>query len=352
MLNRLHNFNLAKDFIAFSLSDYSTRKNEIDVFNSENRWRKRGIGITTMKFPIEYLGVFPSLVVIYHGDGTVVVSHGGIECGQGINTKVAQVAAFSLGIPLSFIVVKATNNVIGANSVMTGGSVTSESVCLATKRSCEMLLQRIKPIREGLPSSATWQEIVQVAHQKFIDLSAKYMFKPSLAKTYDVFGCASAEIELDVLTGNMQILRVDIVEDTGRSISPLVDVGQIEGAFTMGIGYWLNEKLIYDPNSGELLTNRTWHYKTPGAKDIPIDFRIKFVQTNATDNVGILRSKTTGEPAICMSIVVLFALRHSLNSARLDSDAVNNNWFRMGRLIFMIFFPKFEFSLKVFFSPN
>lgn len=82
-----------------------------------------------MQYPLHYLGNFPSYVAIYHSDGTVVVSHGGIECGQGLNTKVAQVAAHTLGIPLELVSVKSSNNVIGANAFVTGASVASESVC-------------------------------------------------------------------------------------------------------------------------------------------------------------------------------------------------------------------------------
>lgn len=95
----------------------------------------------------------------------------------------------------------------------------------------------------------------------------------------------------------------------------------------MGIGYWLSEKLVYD-KTGELLTNRTWTYKVPGAKDIPIDFRVKFLQN--TSNAGVFGSKATGEPALTLSIVVVFALRHALDSVRLDNGHTEN-WYHLGR---------------------
>lgn len=97
-----------------------------------NRWRKRGISIVPMKYPIDYFFGYPAYVAIYHMDGTVAVSHGGIECGQGINTKVAQVTAHALGIPLEMISVKANDNLISANSLATGGSMTSELVCFVS----------------------------------------------------------------------------------------------------------------------------------------------------------------------------------------------------------------------------
>lgn len=95
----------------------------------ENRWRKRGIAISPMEYHQEYFGSLPVFIAIYHTDGSVAVSHGGIECGQGINTKVAQVTAHSLGIPLEMVSVKATNNVVSANAFPTGGSLTSEAIC-------------------------------------------------------------------------------------------------------------------------------------------------------------------------------------------------------------------------------
>lgn len=109
--------------------EYVKRKDAVDKFNAVNRWRKRGIATTVMTYKIGYFSLYPTYVAIYHADGTVVVSHGGIECGQGLNTKVAQVVAYALGIPMELISIKLTDNVIGANAQFTGGSFTSESIC-------------------------------------------------------------------------------------------------------------------------------------------------------------------------------------------------------------------------------
>ncbi|KAJ6644053.1 Xanthine dehydrogenase [Pseudolycoriella hygida] len=300
---------------------------QVDEFNKKNRWRKRGIAVVPMRYPINYLGNFAAFVCIYHYDGTVAISHGGIEMGQGINTKVAQVAAHVLGIPYKFVKVKPSNNLISANSSVTGGSITSEVVCFAVKKACETLLDRLKPVRNEM-KDAKWPELTKAAYAKLIDLSATHMFKATETQPYVLWGLSCAEIETDLLTGNIQLRRVDILEDTGESLSPLVDVGQVEGAFVMGIGYWLTELLVYNRENGELLTNRTWTYKPPGAKDIPVDFRIKFLQ-KSSNPFGVLRSKTTGEPAVCMSIVVLFALRYALESARKDAG-ITEKWFKLG----------------------
>ena len=106
---------------------------------------------------------------------------------------------------------------------------------------------------------------------------------------YYIYGVGACEVEVDVLTGNHQVLRVDLLEDVGNSMSPEVDIGQVEGAFIMGMGYWTSEQIVYT-EEGEILTNRTWTYKPPGAKDIPIDFRVKFPKNNPNP-VGVLKSK-------------------------------------------------------------
>lgn len=111
--------------------DYYKRKEQIQDFNLKNRWIKRGIAINPLIWPLVSIGALTTYVAIYHRDGTVVISHGGIECGQGINTKAApQVCAYTLGIPLEMISGKASNNVIAANAVTTGTSVTGDFVCL------------------------------------------------------------------------------------------------------------------------------------------------------------------------------------------------------------------------------
>lgn len=244
-----------------------------------------------MQYNQGYYGNLPALVAIYQADGTVVITHGGIECGQGINTKAAQVAAHILGVPYEQVRVKRMDNVLGANSGVTGGSYASEAICLAIKNACELLLERLAPVRASKAELANdWPALVKAAHAQNVDLTAKSLFRSTDAKGYATYGITCAEVQLDLLTGNLQLQRVDLLEDTGESISPLVDVGQVEGAFVMGLGYWLTEAIVHDPQTGELLTNRTWTYKPPGAKDIPVDFRIKFLR-NSPNEGGILRSK-------------------------------------------------------------
>ncbi|XP_055537407.1 uncharacterized protein LOC129725498 [Wyeomyia smithii] len=307
--------------------EYDERKRVIDDFNAKNRWKKRGIGIIPMQYWLDYFGQLNAIVSIFAGDGTVAVTHGGIEMGQGMNTKVAQVTAYGLGIPLEKVSVKPSSTLTSPNAIVSGGSMTSEAVCYAVKKACEMLVERIKPVRDANPD-APWEMIVKLSYVKNIDLCAEAQYKAEDLKPYYIWGLSCAEIEVDILTGNVQVKRVDILEDTGESMSPGIDVGQIEGAFVMGIGYYLTEALIYANENGAIMTDRTWTYKPPGAKDIPIDFRVNFLQRSANP-AGVLRSKATGEPALNMAIVVLFALRYALRAARLDAG-LPDKWIPLG----------------------
>ncbi|XP_058831229.1 uncharacterized protein LOC131689891 [Topomyia yanbarensis] len=306
---------------------FDERKRVIDEFNANNRWKKRGIAIVPMQYWLDYIGQLNAIVSIYAGDGTVSVTHGGIEMGQGINTKVAQVTAYALGVALEKVSVKPSAVLTSPNAAVTGRSMASDAVCYAVKKACDILLDRMKPVRD-VNQNVSWEMIVKQSNARNIDLCAEGQYKAEDLKPYYIWGLSCAEIETDILTGNVQVIRVDILEDTGESMSPGIDVGQIEGAFVMGIGYYLTEALVYDNESGALLTDRTWTYKPPGAKDIPIDFRINFLRKSSNSG-GVLRSKATGEPAMNMAIVVLFALRNALRSARKDAG-LPDEWIPLG----------------------
>ncbi|GAB0096817.1 hypothetical protein DMENIID0001_123850 [Sergentomyia squamirostris] len=298
--------------------DYYNRLAVITQFNQANRWKKRGIATTLMQYNHEVLGPFEALVVIYHGDGSVVLNYAGIEMGQGLHTKITQIAASTLGVPLNKIKVQPPNSIIAANCLTTAGSYTTDTVGLAIVKCCNILKARLAPFI----ALGKWEDIVQAAYIANIELIAVQQFKLGETLPYIIYGTACAEIEVDVLTGEFQLRRVDILEDTGQSISPRIDVGQVEGAFIMGMGYWLTEKLKYNIQSGELLTTRSWNYKPLGARDIPVDFRVTLLQTTSA-STGVLRSKITSEPAVTMSVVVVSALRHAVNAARQDAGATD-----------------------------
>lgn len=197
-------------YLNFLFIDFSQRKKDIETFNAQNRWRKRGIATVPMDYAVHIFGYMNALVTIYHGDGTVVLTHGGIEMGQGINTKVAQIAAHILKIPLDMISVRPTNNATSSNSYVSGGSISSETVGYAVMKACEILLERIKPIRDTM-KDAKWQDVIGACYTNQIDLMASYSSKQPEIKPYTVYGCTCAEIEVDLLTGNLQLLRIDIL---------------------------------------------------------------------------------------------------------------------------------------------
>ncbi|XP_039947447.1 xanthine dehydrogenase-like [Bactrocera tryoni] len=309
-------------------TEYQQRRKEIAAFNDSNRWVKRGLGLAIMEYPVDLVGQYAATVAIYHVDGTVVIAHGGIEMGQGMNTKIAQVAAHTLGIPLSFVKLEYSDTINGANSIVTGGSLGSESVCYAVRKACDTLNERLKPVRDALGKNASWQKVVTEAYARTINMIASEHYKQGDMKNYFVYGLGLTEIKLDILTGNHLIKRVDLLEDAGESLSPYIDVGQVEGAFVMLLGYWLTEHLVYERETGRLVTNRTWTYKPPGAKDIPIDFRIELLQKNPNP-AGFMRSKTTGEPPACLAVSSIFAIQHALQSARQDAG-IQHEWVRLG----------------------
>lgn len=164
----------------------------------------------------------------------------------------------------------------------------------------------MKPVRAGLKPGYSWSQLTQACHDQQIDLRDMYQFRTTDIPTYDIYGITSLEAEVDFVTGCYQINSVHLWEDVGDSINPKLDVGQVEGAFIMGLGYWLSEQLIYNGQTGELLTNSTWTYKPPGALDIPVDFNVKFVKNSPNPTAGFLRSK--GERTFRMCIYLCITL--------------------------------------------
>lgn len=209
-------------------SNYHERKVKVELFNKQNRWRKRSLRLMPLKYNITYVGPLNSIVSIFSGDGSVAVTHAGIEMGQGLNTKVAQVCAYILGVPLEKITIKPSSGTISPNSMNTGGSYGSECIAFATMKACKILLKRLEPVKKDMVN-ASWEEIVEKAFILGIDLQATYSFLSSETdiKPYKVYASCVLEIEIDILTGIHDIKRVDLLEDTGRSLSPEIDVGQV-----------------------------------------------------------------------------------------------------------------------------
>lgn len=209
-------------------AEYDERQHYIEDFNKNNRWRKRAMKIIPMTYDLFYLGPYNCLVSIYQADGTVSITHGGTEMGQGINTKVAQVCAYILGIPMDKIIVKPSSSLTSPNCMATGGSVGSECVAFATVKACEILNERLSPVKKVV-NNGKWEDIIKKAYQLGIDLQASYMFSLNdPVKPYLIYGVVIMEVEVDILSGNHDIIRVDLLEDTGRSLNPEIDVAQVK----------------------------------------------------------------------------------------------------------------------------
>lgn len=306
----------------FQRSHFSERLNLVNKFNSLNLWRKRGISITPVKYGMGWAGYDQGCMVsVIKSDGSITVSHTGVELGQGINTKVAQSVAYSLGVDISLIRVVTTSTEKMANGGVTGGSGTSEVCCQAALNACQVLNDRLQPFRDANPKFSWSQLISSVSSDVSLNVEGWYSPKnnPNGEQfQYFVYAACVSEVELDVLSGAVHVLASEIVYDCGKSLNPAVDIGQIEGGYVMGLGYLLQERLEYEDNTGVLLTTGTWEYKPPMVADIPSLFNVTLIK-NAENKDGILGSKAVGEPSFILSNSVFFATKYAIMSSRLDA---------------------------------
>ncbi|XP_070198779.1 xanthine dehydrogenase/oxidase-like [Littorina saxatilis] len=299
-------------------SGFQVRKQQVALFNQANRWKKRGISMIPVRYGIGLGSHYNVFVAIYGSDGTIAIDHGGIEMGQGVNTKVAQVCAYELGVPMSLIRVKKSSSTTNANSSGSNSSHTSELTAMGVIECCKTLKSRMDPIRLQM-DKPSWTQLVSECYKKGVDLSATAytVATSSSGSGYNVYAAIVTEAEVDILTGQSQILRSDLLYDCGESLNPELDIGQIEGGFMMGLGYHLTEKVKFDPTTGEVLTDGTWEYTPPMPKNLPINFRVTLLK-NAPNPVGVLRSKTAGEPPLMLSSSAVFAIKQAVEAARAE----------------------------------
>ncbi|KAH0468834.1 hypothetical protein IEQ34_002066 [Dendrobium chrysotoxum] len=267
---------------------YSHCAAKIQILNSSAMWKKRGISCIPIVYPVTVRPT-PGKVGILK-DGSVVVEVGGIELGQGLWTKVKQMAAFSLGelwgndIPdlLERIRVIQADTLSLIQGGRTAGSTTSESCCEAVRCACSVLVDRLKPLKDRLQEqtgSISWNNLIFQASLQSVNLSASTLWVPDEgSKRYLNYGAAVSEVEVDLLTGATTILQTDIIYDCGQSLNPAVDLGQIEGAFVQGIGFFMCEEYLsnYD---GLVISDGTWTYKIPTVDNIPKKFNVEILNS-------------------------------------------------------------------------
>ncbi|TDX20029.1 xanthine dehydrogenase molybdenum binding subunit apoprotein [Buttiauxella sp. BIGb0552] len=340
-------------------ADYHSRREQISEFNRLSPVLKRGMALTPVKFGISFTSSFlnqaGALLLIYT-DGTAQLNHGGTEMGQGLNTKVAQVVAEVLQIPVEQIQVTATNTGKVPNTSPTAASSGADLNGKAAEIAALIIKERLVEMLCGLHKCTadqvefrngvvkvpghhfTFTEIANLAWLNQVPLSATGFYKvPGIHYDraagrgqpfyYFSYGAACSEVVIDTLTGEYRLLRTDILHDVGNSLNPALDIGQIEGGFVQGAGWLTCEELVWD-EKGRLLTDSPMSYKIPAISDAPADFRVQLLENHANPQHTVYRSKAVGEPPFMLGISVWCALQDAVASVtdyqkhpRLDAPA-------------------------------
>jgi xanthine dehydrogenase large subunit len=327
-------------------ANFAERKVAIAQFNQSNQYKKRGIAITPVKFGISFNKVQynqAGAYVLIYTDGSIQLNHGGTEMGQGLHTKMLQVASKALGVSLNRFRMMPTSTDKVPNTSATAASSGSDLNGQAVKDACETIKTRLAPVAAKLlnldapedlvfeedwiycrtyPSArVSFDQVVQRAYDDRISLSATGYYRtpnihwnPETGKGrpfyYFAYGAAVSEVEVDRFTGTFKLLQVDIVHDVGESLNPLVDQGQIEGGFVQGLGWLTMEELVWD-NQGRLRTDAPSTYKIPTVSEIPEHFHVHLLERAAQEGV-IYGSKAVGEPPFMLAMSVREAIRSAV----------------------------------------
>lgn len=327
--------------------NYADLQNEADKFNAASKYFKKGVAMMPVCFGISFtktpMNQARSLVHVYT-DGSVAVSTGAVEMGQGVNTKIAQVAAKAFGLPLEKVKVHTTNTLRIANTSPTAASAAADLNGKATQIACETIRDRLFEIAKDLVeaesthdlslvsgyvyrkserTSLDWQTLVMDAHLQRVNLSehAHYAtpginFDWETAKghpfSYHVYGTAIVGVTVDCLRGRYEVDYVKCCHDFGSSMNTAVDNGQIEGGIVQGIGWMTMEEVVYDAE-GKLRSNALSTYKVPDIYSIPKEIAILPLETDR-ENLAVLNSKAVGEPPLMYGIGAYFAIRNAVRA--------------------------------------
>jgi xanthine dehydrogenase large subunit len=332
----------------YANGDVENRLREVEAFNAAHPHSKRAIAMTPVKFGISFnftaFNQAGALVHIYK-DGSVLINHGGTEMGQGLHTKMIQVAATTLGVPLSTVRLAPTRTDKVPNTSATAASSGADLNGGAVKNACEQIIERLRTVAAGRlgihPSdvrfadghvqsvaggeSIAWEDLVSQAYYQRVQLWAAGYYRTEGLHwdstlmhgspfKYFAYGVAAAEVEVDGFTGAYRTRRVDIVHDVGDSLSPLVDIGQVEGGFVQGAGWLTLEDLRWDesdgPLRGRLATQAASTYKLPSFSEMPEVFNVTLLE-HAHEEGVVYGSKAVGEPPLMLAFSVREALRQA-----------------------------------------
>ena len=326
------------------------RQAEIAEFNATHPHTKRALGMTPVKFGISFnLTAFNQAGALVHvyKDGSVLINHGGTEMGQGLHTKMIQVAATALGVPLSTIRLAPTRTDKVPNTSATAASSGADINGGAVKNACDQIRARLNVVAAGQlgvhpddvrfvdgvvtgigfhDKQIAWADLVHDAYFQRVQLWAAGFYRTAglhwdAARMqgepfkYFAYGASLSEVEVDGFTGAYRLRRADIVHDVGDSLSPLIDLGQIEGGFVQGVGWLTLEELRWDesagPNRGRLATQAASTYKIPSFSEMPEVFNVHLYE-EATESGVVYGSKAVGEPPLMLAFSAREALREAV----------------------------------------
>jgi len=335
-------------------ADLKGRRAAVARFNSENRFRKRAIALSPVKFGISFTASFlnqAGALVLVYADGSVQLNHGGTEMGQGLYTKMRGVCAHALGTDLARIRHMATTTDKVPNTSATAASSGSDLNGMAVRAACAEIVARLVPVAADLlgaePTlavesfdertmmgaeaawawadgrSVTFSQVVAEAYMRQIQLSATgYYRTPDIAYDrargqgkpfhYYAYGVGVSEVEVNGLTGEWRLLRMDILHDVGASLAADIDIGQVEGAFVQGLGWMTTEELVF-ADDGSLASHSPSTYKIPAIGDVPADFRVTLLDRAEQPDV-IYGSKAVGEPPFMLAIGTHIALSRAASA--------------------------------------
>ena len=337
-------------------SNYKKRRLSIKKFNSKSKYLKKGLAITPVKFGISFttthLNQAGALVHIYYADGSVHVSTGAIEMGQGTYTKIAQLVANELGLNFNKVKVSSTRTDKVPNTSASAASSTTDLNGAAAINAVHKIKQNLALFVKQKYKLKSDKAIYKNGMVKFkgkifsfnLLIKEAYLNRVSLSSSgfystpkihfnnkifrgrpflYFCYGAAVSEVLIDTLTGENKILSVDILHDHGRAINPAIEKGQIEGGFVQGAG-WLTIEEVNWKSNGELVTHSPSTYKIPAVSDMPEKFNIKIFKNINKENV-VNKSKTTGEPPLMLGMSVFFAIKDAIASVGNYKIAPNLN---------------------------
>jgi xanthine dehydrogenase large subunit len=303
--------------------DYRARMTAVREFNASSQTHLKGLALTAVKFGIsfntKFLNQANALVNVYL-DGSVQVSTGATEMGQGVNTKIRQLVADELRVDLERLVVMQTSTEKNNNTSATAASSGADLNGNAALDACRRIRARLDEVQRAHGGLLNWEQLVKMAYQERVPLGERGFYAtPRLDWNwtsgrgtpflYFTMGTACSEVLIDRFTGELKVLRSDVLMDIGRPINPGVDRGQLVGAFIQGLGWVTTEDLRYAA-SGELLSHSPTTYKIPNINDLPPEFHMDWIDHDNPINVG--GSKAVGEPPLLMAISAWCAVKHAL----------------------------------------